>query len=144
MVSVSDVITRWLSSSLTWHHRLVRISLLFAHSFVWGFRPWNCQKWVYFSNHRLVTEVTKMSKYTGSSKLLTGTKEMQIGKTGESFNGLNHELLNSTLFCFKFFSFILYYLSEICSFIAHEWPLFQGCGSNLVDKRLLLCYHLTR
>ena len=34
MVLVLDVITRWLLSSLTWHHRLVRISLLLAHSFV--------------------------------------------------------------------------------------------------------------
>ena len=47
-----------------------------------------------FSNNRLVTEVTKTLKYTSSTKLLTSTKEMQKGKTGESFNGLSHELPN--------------------------------------------------
>ena len=51
-----------------------------------------------FSNHRLLTEVTKTSKYTNSSKLLTSTKEMQKGKTDESFNGLSHELPNGRVF----------------------------------------------
>ena len=55
-----------------------------------------------FSNHRLVTEVTKTSKYTSRSKLLTSTKEMQMSKTGESLNGLSHELPNGTLFFFFF------------------------------------------
>ena len=58
-----------------------------------------------FSNHRLVTEVTKTSKYTSRSKLLTSTKEMQISKTGESLNGLSHELPNGTRFFFFFFFF---------------------------------------
>lgn len=58
-----------------------------------------------FSNHRLVTEVTKTSKYTSRSKLLTSTKEMQISKTGESLNGLSHELPNGTRFFCLFFFF---------------------------------------
>ena len=81
-----------------------------------------------FSNHRLVTEVTKTSKYTSRSKLLTSTKEMQISKTGESLNGLSHKLPNGTVFFFfEFFfqhsersSLPVLHLSEICSFIAHE------------------------
>ena len=80
-----------------------------------------------FSNHRLVTEVTKTSKYTSRSKLLTSTKEMQISKTGESLNGLSHELPNGTrFFCLFFFqhsertSSPVLHLFEIRSFIAHE------------------------
>ena len=80
-----------------------------------------------FSNHRLVTEVTKTSKYTSRSKLLTSTKEMQISKTGESLNGLSHELPNGTrFFCLIFFqhsertSSPVLHLFEIRSFIAHE------------------------
>ena len=81
-----------------------------------------------FSNHRLVTEVTKTSKYTSRSKLLTSTKEMQISKTGESLNGLSHELPNGTRFFFFFFFFQhsertsspVLHLFDIRSFIAHE------------------------
>ena len=81
-----------------------------------------------FSNHRLVTEVTKTSEYTSRSKLLTSTKEMQISKTGESLNGLSHELPNGTRFFFFFFFFQhsertsspVLHLFEIRSFIAHE------------------------
>ena len=81
-----------------------------------------------FSNHRLVTEVTKTSKYTSRSKLLTSTKEMQISETGESLNGLSHELPNGTrFFCLSFFfqhsertSSPVLHLFEIRSFIAHE------------------------
>ena len=58
-----------------------------------------------FSNHRLITKVTKTSKYTSSSKLLTSTKEMQISKTGESLNGLSHKLPNGTVFFFSSFFF---------------------------------------
>lgn len=76
---------------------------------------------IYFSNHRLVTEVTKTSKYASSSKLLTSTKEMQIGKIGESLNGLSHELPNGfcPVFFFEFFS-VIPYLSQIRSFMVYE------------------------
>ena len=82
-----------------------------------------------FSNHRLITKVTKTLKYASSSKLLTSTKEMQISKTGESLNGLSNKLPNGTVFFFFFEFFFQHsersslpvlHSSEIRSFIAHE------------------------
>ena len=58
---------------------------------------------------------------------------MLIGETGESLNGYSRELQNSTLFFSSFFLVILY-LSQICSFIAHEWSLFKGVGVILFIK----------
>ena len=81
----------------------------------------------------------KDSKYTSSPKLLTSTKEMQIGKTSESWNGLSHELPNGTPFFPSFFSYPLFISNS--QFYGSGMTLIQGCGSNLVDKRLLLCYH---
>ena len=68
---------------------------------------------MYFSNHRLVTEVTKTEKYTSSSKLLTSTKEMPIGKTGEILNGFSRELPNSTLFFSVFFFSYTLFVSNL-------------------------------
>ena len=66
---------------------------------------------------------------------------MQMSKTGESLNGLSHELPNGTLFFFFFqhserTSLPVLHLFEIRSFIAHEWPLFEGVGVILLIKDL--------
>lgn len=66
---------------------------------------------------------------------------MQMGKTGESLNGLSHKLPNGTPFFFSsFFSVTLFCLKF--TVLLRMMTLIEGCGSNVADKSVVQCYHL--